>query len=257
MVQVEEYNDNFAMMLISLGLLLLSFLVSFYFHKRELKKIILKRKNDKEGPVRSTDHIVLTKSQLALRDKAILMIGDGKILEGTKILEDLNLHRYAVSTLEASGYIEEACAILMRLDRPLRAAAVYSRNKQHKKAADIYTQVGAIEEAARESMEAGLVDKFYYEKSGDLYVKIGDFELAKMAYSKGQFWEKLLEVSMETKDWGCVLEAYENQPKISSKISNYQDDELLELCKFLEKADRIKAKELSKIISDSQEKSVS
>ena len=250
MVQTEEFIDNLSLILISLGLLILSFVVSFSIHKREVKKIIQKRKSNKSAPVRTTDQIVLTKSQLATRDQAILMIGEGKILEGTKIFEELNLHRYAVSTLEAAGYIEEACAILIRLDKPLRAAALYSRNQYHKKAADIYIQVGALEEAARESMEAGHSDRFYFEKSGDLYVKLSDYELAKIAYNKGSFWEKLIDLAMESKDWSCILEVYDKFPKIFSKLMTFEKDKLTEFSSFLEKNKEEKAQELYRIIVD-------
>lgn len=146
------------------------------------KKVSLASINSAE--VRATDLLRLSKEEEASRQEALRLIENGKVLEGARILDRLGLQRYAINALEQAHLIDEACAILNRMNRPNRAGVVYQRNRMPVKAAEQFLMANLPEDAARCYLEAGKKDIQYLRKAADIFDSLNKFPEALDVYSR-------------------------------------------------------------------------
>ncbi len=121
--------------------------------------------------VRHEDVVQLTPEQLVRKAHAEQLIAQGRVVEGAHILEEITLHRPAISALETSGHIEEACQILVRIDRPNRAGVLCMRNSMFVRAADYFLIAGLMEDAAKAYLDAAKTDYRYFPLAADLFEK--------------------------------------------------------------------------------------
>lgn len=134
--------------------------------------------------VRATDLMRLSKDDEARRQTALKLVEEGKVREGALILEELGLQRYAINALEQAHLIDDACAILVRMNRPNRAGVVYQRNGNPLKAAEHFLIANLPEEAARCYLEAGKKDAECLKRAADIYEGLGKHTEALEAYSR-------------------------------------------------------------------------
>lgn len=103
----------------------------------------------REGGLRQFDTAQLIPEIESKRLKAIELAKTGDYLGAAKVLEDVQLHREAIELLESNNLIDDAAAMLMRLNRPNRAAVLFERNKKFDKAAIYYLHAKLADEAKR------------------------------------------------------------------------------------------------------------
>jgi|GEM_PF-4076192 len=149
------------------------------------------------GVVRSTDVVRLSKENEAKRLQANAFIESGKIREGAAILEELGLQRYAINALESAHLIDEACAVLVRMNRPNRAGVVYQRNRMPLKAAEHFLTANLPEEAARCYLEAGATQPEMFRKAADIYESLGRETEALEAYRRGELTEAYVQFCLK------------------------------------------------------------
>jgi hypothetical protein len=101
------------------------------------------------GGLRSLDSIPLTEEQEKKKKKALQLAKEKKIIEAAALLEDIKLRREAIDLLEANALLDEAAEVLMRINRPGRAAVIFERNKFFGKAALFYLKANLKEDAKR------------------------------------------------------------------------------------------------------------
>ena len=153
--------------------------------------------------VRATDLMRLGKDDEAKRIEATRLIEEGKVLEGARLLEELSLQRYAISALEQAHLIDDACAVLVRMNRPGRAGVIYQRNAMPLKAAEQFLVANMPNEAARCYIEAGIFAKngdsgsgaagsaaaaaaTHLCKAADIYEGLGKYPEALDAFARGE-----------------------------------------------------------------------
>lgn len=153
------------------------------------------------GNVRRADLVTPNREEASKEVQARALIRAGKIKEGAQLLESINLLRPAVAALEQAGQIDEACNLLLKIGRPNRAAAVYSRNGQHVKAGEYYVVAQMYEEAALQFMEAGKEQVQYYVKAARLFQKLGSIHRALDCYMLAGSIDKVVEVAVTAEAW--------------------------------------------------------
>jgi tetratricopeptide (TPR) repeat protein len=105
---------------------------------------------------RAGDQRVLTAMERQVIDRAKELARESHFVQASQLLEQVGLHREAITLLEDKKFFDEAAAILLRLQRPNRVGVLYARNGLWAKAAPFFLQAGQVLEAAKAFREAGL-----------------------------------------------------------------------------------------------------
>ncbi len=145
-------------------------------HKDKVQKKVgeLRKAQAKPTPVvvRKTDLFAqLTNEQKKVYMRAKELAELQQIVEAAKLFESIHFQRKAIDLLESHGYIDEACAILLRMGVPYRAAVVYERNGQYLKAGDFFLRDGKLEQAARCFEKLADKDYKFFRQASECYLK--------------------------------------------------------------------------------------
>jgi hypothetical protein len=201
-MKVGGFNSDAFVLFIAVVFIVCS-AVAFWMHKGKGKQKYVAMRRNGTSPasappagqagspsiVRAMDVLKLSKQDEAKRQRAIKWIESGKVKEGARLFEELGLQRQAISSLEQAGFIEDACAILMRMNRPNRAGVLYQRNGRPLRAAEHFLIANLPEEAAKSFMDAGKEDPNCFRKAADIYEGLGRFDAALDCYQKGDLME--------------------------------------------------------------------
>jgi tetratricopeptide (TPR) repeat protein len=169
-------------------------------HSTKVQKKVGELRKPKAAPVvvRKTDLFAQLNSQqkkIYLRAKELVELQQFR--EAAKLFESINFQRKAIDLLESHGLIDEACAILLRMGVPYRAAVVYERNGQFLKASDFYLKDGKAEPAARCLERVAETDFNFYRRAAECYLKAGMVDNALMALSRLDASQDVLRLTLE------------------------------------------------------------
>jgi tetratricopeptide (TPR) repeat protein len=120
-----------------------------------------------------------------------------QIVDAARMLESIQFQRKAIDLLEANGYIDEACAILLRMNVPYRAAILYERNGQYLKAGEYFLRDGKAEQAARCFEKLAEKDYNFFRRAADCYHKAGLIDNALMALARLDASSEILALALE------------------------------------------------------------
>lgn len=206
--------SNDLLMLAVAGLFVLGSLVAFLLQRGRQRSrfLAMRRGGDKPPPgptsgattpsnglgiVRSSDLMRLTKDDERKHAMAVKLVEEGRIHEGALLFEELKLQRNAISALEGAGLIDEACAVLTRMNRPNRAGVIYHRNGMPVKAAEQFLIANLPEEAAKCYLEAGKDDAGSLRKAADIFEGLGRHDAALDAYARGDLMEPFVAFALK------------------------------------------------------------
>jgi tetratricopeptide (TPR) repeat protein len=172
--------------------LLAGFYVAWVLANRRGKRRRQTRNSSASKSNRSGDQRILTSMERQIIDRAKELVGGGHCVQASQLLEQVGLHREAISLLEDKKYFDEAAAILLRLQKPNRVGVLYARNGLWAKAAPFFIQAGQNLEAAKAYREAGLfkeaAELFQGEQShsdaATCYEQVGLFQEAARCWSR-------------------------------------------------------------------------
>lgn len=158
--------------------------------------------------IRQTDSLRLDPEQEARRKTAMELIARGRVREGARVLEELQLQRYAISALENAGLIEDACGMLLRMDRPARAAVLYLRNHMPEKAAPLFLTADLPEDAASAFADAGnRGEPAMSLRAAELFEKIGALPKAMACYARAGDIARFSDLAVRLGAWALIGEA--------------------------------------------------
>ncbi len=140
--------------------------------------------------------------QLSSEQKRIYMqakdlVDQKMFVEAAKLFETINFQRKAIDTLESAGFIDEACAILLRMGAPYRAAVIYERNNLFLKAGEYYLQDGKLDLAARCYEKLAEKNFPYFRQAGDYFLQAGLIDSCLQAYSRLELKDEILRICLE------------------------------------------------------------
>jgi hypothetical protein len=78
-----------------------------------------------------------------LYERAIALVRENRVVDGSKLLEELGLNREAAAVLERAGMVQESAAVFLRRKRYHRAAEVYARHQMWQQAGSCYMLAAA------------------------------------------------------------------------------------------------------------------
>ena len=134
---------------------------------------------------RAADLQILTPMEERIRSQAERLIKKGRVIQASQMLEQVGLHRLAISALEKAKLIDEAAKVLLRMQKPARAAVIYSRHGMWTQAAQCFFLAEDRLQAAKCLREAG-----NFSEAGDLFAGEQKFSDAAECLEKaGQFAE--------------------------------------------------------------------
>jgi hypothetical protein len=168
------------------------------------------------GSIRAIDLLRLNRDDDHKKQEALKLIESGNVVEGARKLELLGLQRSAISALESHYKIDEAAEMLLRMNRPNRAGVMYHRNEMPQKAAECFLLANLPEEAARSYFEAGKWDAACYRKSADLFENLGKIDQALRALLEGGHLSYFVTIAMK-------YECYQNLHDLMLKDQTARD----------------------------------
>jgi hypothetical protein len=151
----------------------------------------------KIGGQRKLDDFVLSPEAKEKRLEAKKMIQKGEVSQGALILESIDLQREAIDVLESHGLLDDAAAILMRMNRPNRAAVIYERNNKFEQAAIYFLKAKLVDDSKRCCRR---IKNYSPELSLDLshhFAEAGDFRSAFRLLGEIKDTTSLLKIARE------------------------------------------------------------
>jgi tetratricopeptide (TPR) repeat protein len=168
--------------------------------------------NSSSSKNRSQDQKKLSKNDQRIIYKATQMAKSGDCKSGAMILEQAGLFRQAISLLEDFGQVDDAAAILLRMQRPHRAGFVYARHGKWQNAAACFKQANQHVEAGRCLREA---EK--YVEAAECFVAAEKFDDAAQCYIQNNDWHKAARLYLKANDRNKATSCYEKFIDLGSK----------------------------------------
>jgi hypothetical protein len=128
---------------------------------------------------RAGDRRILSPNERQVIDRVKKLSQDGHFVQASQLLEQIGFHREAISLLEDKKLLDEAAAILLRLQKPNRVGVLYARNGMWKKAAPFFMQACHYLDAAKAYREAG-----QHKEAADLFRREQEFVEAAQCFAK-------------------------------------------------------------------------
>ena len=148
--------------------------------------------------VRKTDLFAqLNREQKKIYVLAKTLYEQHRFIEAAQLFESIHFQRKAIDILEKNGYIDEACAILIRMKLPYRAAVIYERNRQFFKASECYLQEGKFDMAAQNFEKLAETNFQFFRQAGDYYIQAGLIDSGLAAYSRLALSDLILQICVE------------------------------------------------------------
>jgi hypothetical protein len=197
----------FGLLLVGIALLVVRILKPFInyvenriFEKQTAKAVAKMRdgkKDNKPIAVRQTD--ISTNMSREDRNKyrhAENLAFKGQVQEAAAIFESIKFQRKAIDILEAAGFIDDACAVLRRLNAIGRAGVVYERHQMLEKAAHCYSLANQNESAGKVFCRLAINDYRFYISAYEAFAKDGKWDAMLSAASEVLASTKIVEVAL-------------------------------------------------------------
>jgi hypothetical protein len=104
----------------------------------------------------------LSAQQKEMHNQAVACEAAGEITKAAALFEQISFQRRAIDILENAKLIDEACAVLIRMNAIHRAGVVYERHGMLTKAAPMYFQAKMPDKSAEVYLRLGREDFRYY-----------------------------------------------------------------------------------------------
>jgi len=208
---------------------ILNYLANARLERTAMKKASSLRHGGAKLPVqvRQTDLIgnMSAQSRQAFR-QAENLLARGSVREAAWIFENIKFQRRAIDELEKAGMIDDACAVLLRMKLPNRAAVLYERHKQLDKAAHYYTEAGLHENAGKVLLQRAHDDVDYYLHAGAAFERAGKAGEAFDAYAALLATERLANLAA-AHGLGDRLLSYAVDPELAELVHRQLTEEAL------------------------------
>lgn len=217
-----------------LGVLLAVFCVTMFWWYRNQRGALRRGSKLYKGPTgssRASDLKILTPQEERIAKQALKLSAKGQVRQAAHMYEQIGLHREAISILEESGFVDDAAKVLLRMQKPSRAAVIYTRNGYWKEAAACFLQAGQPVEAANAFREAGLT-----REAAELFAKEGQLELAAQCFEANQLYLEAsrhwLRAQKIIKSRECLIKfASTANPSVQNLLTKEEFDTILEIAK--------------------------
>lgn len=229
---------------ILIGILVYLFLrgiVVFFWsatHKDKVQKKVgeLRKPQAKAAPVvvRKTDLFAqLSSEQKKIYMQAKQLVELQQFVEAAKLFESINFQRKAIDLLESHGLIDEACAILLRMGVPYRAAVVYERNGQFLKAGEFFLKDGKPDQAARCFEKHAEQDYKLYRRASECYLKAGQVDQALLALQRLDAGPEILPLALQHQRFEFLQRFFDLPFHAQALLPQLQPQDLLQMIKTL------------------------
>ena len=180
--------------------LLINYVENKIFEKQTAKAIAKMRdgkKDHKPIAVRQTDIATnMSREDRNWYRQAENLAFNGQVREAAAIFERIKFQRKAIDILEAGGFIDDACAVLRRLNAIGRAGVVYERHQMLEKAAHCYTLANQNESAGKVYCRLAINDYRYYVSAYEAFAKDGKWDAMLNAASEVLASAKIVEIAL-------------------------------------------------------------
>lgn len=163
------------------------------------------------GGLRTFDSTPLTEEQEKKRKHALHLAQQKKIIEAATLLEDIKLRREAVDLLEANSFFDEAAEVLMRINRPGRAAVIYERNKVLGKAALYYLKANLKEDAKRCCKNPTNINLILLRELAVLFAQAGEASFALKCLKNAKDGEGIINTIRATNSYEELTEMLDDK----------------------------------------------
>jgi hypothetical protein len=180
--------------------------------------------------VRQTDIAKnMTGKDRALYKRAQDLLAAGQIVEGAHILESIKFQRAAIDALEKHGHIDEACAMLVRLNAPHRAGAIYERNNRLDRAAHFFTLARQFDNAGRIFLKMAAGDFRFLHNAADSFEKGGKIDDALAAFASLLATDKLLAMCRTHRRFGFLVSYLREDRLLGPTLSMISPEERISI----------------------------
>lgn len=132
---------------------------------------------------RASDLKLLTPQEEGIAKQAQKLIAKGQVKQAAHMLEQIGLHRHAITALERAHLVDDAARVLLRMQKPGRAAVLYARNGFWKEAAQCHILAGMPLEAANCLKEAA-----FHREAAEIFLKENHFTEAADSFQTGGYF---------------------------------------------------------------------
>jgi tetratricopeptide (TPR) repeat protein len=191
---------------------IIKYFENFLIDYRAAQILLRQRKDGVQGSdvtrFRQTDNM----SKLRREDRAVYKRGEellqqGQLIPAANIFESIGFSRKAIDILEGAGLIDDACAVLIRMNSIGRAGVIYERNKMFEKAARCYTDAQQHEQAGKAFMKLTKKDFRYFNSAAE-------------SFAKANNWHAHIQAVGEVLDTPRILDAAFNHGQLET-LANY------------------------------------
>jgi hypothetical protein len=166
-----------------------NYVANLYFERAATKAAIRMRK---PGPptgavrVRQTDRFAtMSGADRHTYRRAELALMQGQVREAAQLFESIKFQRRAIDELEKVGLVDDACAVLLRLNVPGRAGAIYEKHRQFDRAAHYYQVANQHDAAGKALLKLAETDASALPRAGEAFAKANKALEAFDAYAAG------------------------------------------------------------------------
>lgn len=180
-----------------------NYIINFVFFNRAVQKAYKMRQPAKpKVQVRQTD--IATKMngrERGLFRMAEKLESEKRFVEAAQIFEHIKFQRRAIDILEQNGHIDEACAVLVRMNVPVRAGVIYDRNKMYHKAAFFFEKGRAFDQAAKAYVKLSNSKFEFYVNAAQCFEQAGLVTDALKTLFEAADTQRLKELSFRCKSY--------------------------------------------------------
>lgn len=159
----------------------------------------------------------LTRSDLAIFRKAEKLEAQMQYLEAASLFERVRFQRRAIDILERAGLITEAAQVLIRLNAPGRAAAIYERNARLELAWKYYQIAGQYKDAGLVCHKLAAFDNRMFVQAAECFIRAKEFDLALDAMAQLLSHDEIARYGMMHRRFN-FLTNYMRHPENAQKI---------------------------------------
>ena len=173
-----------------------------------------------ERAARHKDQRKLSKQETEVLKRAKTLAKQGQPQLGAQILEQVGLQRDAISLLEENNLIEDAARILIKMQRPNRAAVIFARHGKWHQAAEQFKAAGMDIEAAKCYREGER-----YEDAAAIFKGIGKDEEAATCLALAKQWQPAGRLFLKSKQTDKAIISYDKLFQDQGRWSSLEFDQ--------------------------------
>jgi hypothetical protein len=200
------------------------------FERFTTRRVVAMRQQPVQRPVRvrQTDiTATMRREDRAAFKRAEALLAAGNVRQAAALFESIRFQRRAIDILESAGHIDDACAMLMRLNAPGRAGVLFERNKQFEKAAHCFTIANQHEAAGKAMLKLGPKDYNYYVTASNAFATAEKWDLVLEALAQVMATDKILEIAL-MRERTEFLANYMANPELATAVLAKMTDQQLQ-----------------------------